>query len=85
MNRNRIAAAVVVGVCVRSVLQYQKVRREEIQKREDIAAKTARDIRAIQIGSQRLVRRLQSGQYMPASINQLHDDLEFEYIAAQYE
>jgi hypothetical protein len=85
MNRNRIAAAVVIGVCVRSILKYQITKREEIKKREDIVVKTARDIRAIHIGSQRLIRRLHSGEYFPASIDQLHADLEFEYIAAQYE
>lgn len=86
MNKNQIVvAAVTTGVCVHSIVKYQKIRREEMKKREEIAANTARSIHAIQLGSQRIQTRLMNGEYMPASVAALRTDLEFEYIVAYNE
>lgn len=85
MTRARASAIVLAGVVVYSTVNYIVVRRTEIKKREQIRAKLAADIRAIEIGTIRLQEKIMSGEYRPKSLHDLHERLEFEYIAAHYE
>ena len=75
-------AAAIVGV---SFNDYLKVRRTERAKREEIKAHTAREIHAIRVGSDRLIERIENGNYEVRGVSALLNDFQFEIIAAHYE
>lgn len=85
MNRNRIAALVIAGVCSTSTIEYLKVRKAETKKREEIQVKRDKDIHAINVGAERVIEKMRNGEYMPRSLEELYATLKFEQIAAYNE
>jgi len=85
MNRNKFALLVTAGLCITSVIEYLKVHAEETKKREEIKAKLAKDLYSVEVGTARVIARIDNGEYMPRSLDELYNTVQFEQLAVYNE